>query len=239
MTKALIFNRSDALVQGTHFSAAPITGGGSIVQAGSGTTTSERGEYLLRLNHREQRRVVHHAGFSRRRECFGCRHAKFGVSASSVTNSATIGNLTLGNVGATTLDFSYGFGGNPDQRRTRSQRGHHQRHLRHSRWRRFVVGTFPVLKYSSLSGSFASTVVGPRGVTASVSNDTVNQVIYVNISSVGSWIVWTGTNSVSPNLWDLNTTTNWLIGGLPTVYIESVPPGDAVAFNDRAAARCC
>ncbi len=40
-------------------------------------------------------------------------NAKFGVSANSVTNSATIGNLTLGSGGATTLDFSYGFTGNP------------------------------------------------------------------------------------------------------------------------------
>jgi len=35
----LVFNRSDALVQGTHFSSAPIIGGGSVVQSGSGTTT--------------------------------------------------------------------------------------------------------------------------------------------------------------------------------------------------------
>ncbi len=35
----LIFNRSDALVQGVNFTSAPIIGGGSVVQAGSGTTT--------------------------------------------------------------------------------------------------------------------------------------------------------------------------------------------------------
>jgi hypothetical protein len=70
-------------------------------------------------------------------------------------------------------------------------------------------------------------------VTATLSNDSINHVIYVTVSSVGGGIVWTGTNSVSPNLWDLNTTKNWLTGNLPTDYIENVPPGDAVTFNDR------
>ncbi len=35
----LIFNRSDSIVQGTHFSSAPIIGGGSVIQAGSGIVT--------------------------------------------------------------------------------------------------------------------------------------------------------------------------------------------------------
>ena len=35
----LRFNRTNALVQGTHFSSAPITGSGSVVQDGEGTTT--------------------------------------------------------------------------------------------------------------------------------------------------------------------------------------------------------
>ena len=64
----------------------------------------------------------------------------------------------------------------------------------------FVVGTFPVMKYSSLSGAFSGTVVGPRGVTATLFNDIPNQTLDVVVSSVGGGIVWTGTNSVSPNL---------------------------------------
>ena len=228
----LIFNLSDALVQGTHFSAAPIIGGGSVIQAGSGTTTLNaantysglttvsNGELFLTLACQGSGDVVVANG------------AKFGVSAGSVTNSATIGNLTLGSGGATALDFSYTVVGNPTNAALTANavtiNGTSSIRIGGS----LTVGTFPVLKYNSLSGSFASTVVGPRGVTATLSNDTLNHVLYVTVSSIGSGIVWTGTNSVSPTLWDLNTTTNWLIGGLPTVYLESVPPGDAVTFND-------
>jgi len=149
-----------------------------------------------------------------------------------VSNSTTVGSLNLGSGGATVLDFSYGFAGNPTNAALAAGAvtisGTSSIRVSGS----FALGAFPVLKYSSLSGSFASTVTGPRGVTATISNDLVNQVIYVRVSSLGSGIVWTGTNSVLPNFWDLNTTTNWLIGGLPTVYLESVPPGDAVTFND-------
>jgi len=227
----LIFNRSDALVQGNQFSGAPITGGGSIVQAGSGTTTLNaantysgattvnNGELFITPLYQSGGDVSVAAG------------AKFGVSASSVTNSATIGNLTLGG-GATTLDFSYGFAGNPTNAVLAAGAVTINGPSVVRVGGAFVIGTFPVLKYTSLSGSFSGTVVGPRGVTASLANDPVNQVINVTISAIGSGIVWTGTNSLSPNLWDLNTTTNWLTGGLPTDYIETVPPGDAVTFND-------
>ena len=228
----LIFNRSDALVQGSQFSGAPITGGGSIVQAGAGTTTLnaantysgsttvDNGELFITPLYQAGGNVSVADG------------AKFGISASSVSNSATIGSLTLGTIGATTLDFSYGFAGNPTNAAlvagAVTVNGTSTIRVGGS----FVVGAFPVLNYSSLSGAFASTVVGPRGMTATLSNDAVHQIIYVTVSSVGGGIVWTGTNSVSPNLWDLNTTTNWLTGGLPTDYIETVPPGDAVTFND-------
>ena len=42
----------------------------------------------------------------------------------------------------------------------------------------------------------------------------------------------TGTSGVNPNLWDIATSTNWLISGLPTTYQQTVTPGDAVTFND-------
>jgi fibronectin-binding autotransporter adhesin len=158
--------------------------------------------------------------------------ASFGVSASSVSNSATVGNLTLGSGGQTALDFSYGLTGNPTNAalfaNTVTINGNCSIGIGGS----FVAGTFPVLKYGSLAGSFSGTVTGPRGVTATLANDTVNHVINVTVSSVGSGIVWTGTDNVSPNLWDLNTTVNWLIGGVPTDYVENVPPGDAVTFNE-------
>ncbi len=229
---ALIFNHSDALVQGTQFSGAPITGGGSIVQAGSGTTTLNAANAYSGSTTVNNGELFITPAYQSVGNVLVADSAKFGVSASSVSNSATIGNLTLGNGGATALDFSYGFAGNPTNVALAAGavtiNGTCVIHVSGA----FVVGTFPVLKYSSLSGTFAGTVPGPRGVTATLSNDAVNQIIYVTISSVGSGIVWTGTNSISPHLWDLNTTTNWLIGGQPTIYIENVPPGDAVTFND-------
>jgi fibronectin-binding autotransporter adhesin len=228
----LRFNRSDALVQGTHFSASPITGSGAVVQAGSGTTTLTAANEYTGLTMVSNGALFLTPAYQAAGEVIVANNAKFGVSATSVSNSATIGNLTLGSGGATTLDFSYGFVGNPTNAaliaNTITINGSSAVRVGGT----FAVGTFPVAKYNSLSGAFAGAVVGPRGVTATFSNDVINKVLYVTVSSVGSGIVWTGTNSVSPNLWDLNTTTNWLIGGSPTVYIENVPPGDAVTFND-------
>lgn len=228
----LKFNRSDALVQGINFASAPIVGGGSVVQDGPGTTTLNAANTYTGPTTVNQGELFITPAYQNGGDVTIADGASFGVSASSVSNSATVGNLTLGNGGQTTLDFSYGLTGNPTNAalfaNTVTINGGSSIRIGGT----FVVGTFPVLKYGSLSGSFNGTVAGPRGVAATLSNDTVNHIIYVTVSSVGSGIVWTGTNNVSPNLWDLNTTTNWLIGGLPTDYIETVPPGDAVTFND-------
>lgn len=229
---ALIFDRSDALVQGTQFSGAPITGGGSVVQAGSGTTTLNAANTYSGSTTVNNGELFITPAYQAGGNVSVANDAKFGVLANSVSTSATIGSLTLGSGGATALDFSYGFAGNPTNAALSAGAVTINGASAVRVGGAFVVGTFPVLKYSSLSGTFSGTVAGPRGVTATLSNDTVNDVINVTISSVGSGIVWTGTNSVAPNLWDLNTTTNWLIGGQPTSYLENVPPGDAVTFND-------
>jgi fibronectin-binding autotransporter adhesin len=229
----LIFDRSDALAQGTQFSGAPITGGGSIVQAGSGTTTLNAANTYSGSATVNNGELFITPAYQAGGNVSVANDARFGVSANSVSSSATIGNLTLGSGGLTTLDFSYGFAGNPTNVALSAGAVTISGTCAVRVGGAFVVGTFPVLKYSSLSGTFSATVAAPRGVTATLSNDTVNGVINVTISSVGSGIVWTGTNSLASNLWDLNTTTNWLIGGQPTFYIENVPPpGDAVIFND-------
>jgi len=228
----LRFNRTNAVVQGTHFSGTPITGIGSVIQDGTGTTT------LTGANTYTGPTIVNNGAlfitpaYQQGGDVIVGNGTSFGVSANSVSNSATVGTLTLGSGGATTLDFSYGLTGNPTNAALIANAivisGSSSIRIGGS----FVVGTFPILKYNSLSGTFNAAVTGPRGVTATWSNDVVNKVIYVTISSVGNGVVWTGTNSVSPNLWDLNTTVNWLIGGTPTTYIENVPPGDAVTFNN-------
>ena len=230
----LIINRSNSVVQGVDFTASPIVGGGSFVQAGSGTTTLNAANTYSGLTTVNNGELFFTPAYQAGGNVLVGDGAKFGISASSVSNSATIGSLTLGiSAGGTTLDFSFGFLGNPTNAALAAGavnlNGASSIRISGS----FAVGTFPVLSYSSLSGTFGTMVAGPRGVTATVSNDAVHQIIYVTVSSVGGGIVWTGTNSVSPNLWDLNTTTNWLIGGLPTVYLQTLPPGDAVTFNDQ------
>lgn len=228
----LRFNRTNALVQGTHFSSTPITGIGAVIQDGTGTTT------LTAANTYAGQTIVNNGAlfitpaYQGGGDVLVANGATFGVAASSVSTSALVGSLNLGSGGATTLDFSFGFVGNPTNAAISVNAvtisGTSAIRIGGS----FAVGTFPVLKYNSLSGTFNTSVSGPRGVTATLSNDVVNKIIFVTISSVGNGIVWTGTNSVSPNLWDLNTTVNWLIGGSPTTYIENVPPGDAVTFNN-------
>ena len=228
----LKFNHSDALIQGINFASAPIIGAGSVVQDGSGTTTLNAANTYSGPTLVNNGELFITPAYQGSGDVVVANGASFGVSASSVSNSALIGNLTLGSGGQTTLDFSYGLTGNPTNAalfaNTVTINGTCSIRIGGN----FVAGTFPVLKYGSLSGSFSGTVTGPRGVTATLSNDTANHIINVTVSSVGSGIVWTGTNNISPNLWDLNTTVNWLIGGVPTDYIENVPPGDAVTFND-------
>jgi autotransporter-associated beta strand protein len=228
----LRFNRSNALIQGTHFSNLPITGSGTVVQDGSGITT------LTAANAYSGQTLVNNGtlfitpAYQAGGDVVVANNASFGVSASFVTNSAVVGTVNMGAGGAATLDFSYTTVGNPTNAAlvagTINIAGSCDIRVGGS----FVVGTFPVLKYGTLLGTFNPTVRGPRGVTATLSHDVVNKVISVTISSLGDGVVWTGTNGVSPNLWDLNTTVNWLIGGAATTYNETVPPGDAVTFND-------
>lgn len=228
----LRFNRSNALIQGTHLSSLPITGSGSVVQEGSGITT------LTAANTYTGQTLVNNGtlfvtpAYQAGGDVLVANNASFGVSASFVTNSAMVGTLNLGAGGATTLDFSYTTLGNPTNAAlvagTVNIAGSCEIRIGGS----FAVGTFPVLKYGTLYGAFNPTVSGPRGVTATLSHDAVNKVISVTIASLGDGVVWTGTNSGSPNLWDMNTTVNWLIGGAATTYNETVPPGDAVTFND-------
>ena len=229
----LIFNRSDVISQGIQFNGTPITGSGGVVQAGSGSTTLNAANTYAGTTAVNNGELFITPACQSGGEFDVANGAKFGIAASSVTSgSATIGGLALGTGGATTLDFSYGFAGNPTNATLTAGAVTINGTSAIRIGGTFVAGTFPVLKYTSLSGTFNSTVVGPRGVAATLYNDAANQTIEVIVSSVGGGIVWSGTNSLAPNLWDLNTTTNWVSAGLGTVYIETVPPGDAVTFND-------
>ena len=96
------------------------------------------------------------------------------------------------------------------------------------------VGTTTLVKYTgALAGSGNITNLSlPQGATGYVSNNVANSTLYAVITSTGPGLVWTGTNSVSPNLWDIGTTTNWLVNSTPASYHQIISPGDSVIFND-------
>jgi autotransporter-associated beta strand protein len=96
------------------------------------------------------------------------------------------------------------------------------------------VGTTALVHYTgALAGSGNITNISlPQGATGYVSNNAVNATLYAVVTSTGPGLVWTGTSSVSPNLWDIGTTTNWLVNSTPTTYHQIISPGDSVIFND-------
>ena len=97
------------------------------------------------------------------------------------------------------------------------------------------VGTIALIKYTGATGSGNCTNLAlPQGATGYVSNNAANSTLYAVITSTGPGIVWTGTNSAAgkTNLWDINSTINWLLGSTPTSYHQVVVPGDLVTFND-------
>src|SRR5665213_1160386 len=98
------------------------------------------------------------------------------------------------------------------------------------------VGTIALVKYSGLiagSGNCTNLIL-PQGATGYISNNAANSTLYAVITGTGPGIVWTGTNSAAgkTNLWDINSTTNWVLGSTPTSYHQVVVPGDLVTFND-------
>lgn len=95
------------------------------------------------------------------------------------------------------------------------------------------VGTLALIKYVSTAGSGNITNLNlPQGATGYVSNSAANLTLYAVITSTGPGLVWTGTNSVSPNLWDIGSTTNWLVNLTATSYHQIITPGDSVIFTD-------
>jgi autotransporter-associated beta strand protein len=91
------------------------------------------------------------------------------------------------------------------------------------------LGQFPLIKYVTRTGA-GSFVLGslPVGVTATISNNTLNSSVDVVFTTVNAprWEGLAGGN------WDIGLTTNWInIGnGQPTFYTEGSP----VVFNDAA-----
>lgn len=90
------------------------------------------------------------------------------------------------------------------------------------------IGQFPLISYSSKTGS--SYVLGsiPPGITAHLVDNTTNQSIDLDITAYGV-VRWDGNAGGN---WDIGLTTNWVdpISGLPAYF----QPGDVVTLDDNA-----
>ena len=98
------------------------------------------------------------------------------------------------------------------------------------------LGAVPLIKYSGvISGSGTLTnLVLPQGAGGFLSNGAASSTLYVVITNASPGLVWSGfnTNAAGTNLWDIGSTTNWLLGAALTTYQQPIIPGDVVTFND-------
>ena len=98
----------------------------------------------------------------------------------------------------------------------------------------FSPGSWPLIFYpvgGSIGGSGIAALqlqTGslPRGVVATLVDNTTNYSVDLNVTDFNP-LTWKGNAGA---VWDINTTTNWLIGATPEKYLE----GDLVRFNDSA-----
>ncbi len=159
--------------------------------------------------------------------------ASFGVFTAT-NDSATVGNITLGSAANDVTTLAFSFNSNPTtpllQAGSITRNGTNVIRLAGT----ITAGIVPLVKYSSLTGSgvISTNITGPQGMTAVLSNDVANTTLYAVITGAPG-IVWSGANSVPglANLW-ANGVTNWLAAGNPAAYLEPLPPGDPVRFND-------
>lgn len=91
-----------------------------------------------------------------------------------------------------------------------------------------ALGETPLIQYSgSIGGAgFGAFALAPLppGVTGVLTNDTVNHVVGLQVTSVSA-LTWTGKNGAA---WDLGITTNWQFLGADVTF----KAGNAVIFDD-------
>ena len=110
-----------------------------------------------------------------------------------------------------------------------------QLHLRgpvvlHIDARNLTVGTYPLLRYASRTGSGTFSLGQlPVGVQAVLVDNTAGGTVELLVTAVGQ-LRWDG---MAGPVWDVGQTTNWIeiSTGQPTVYQD----GNPVLFDDRAA----
>ena len=90
------------------------------------------------------------------------------------------------------------------------------------------VGTIPLFQYSTLSGTGSITTgTLPQGVVGTITNNTTTKTISLVVSGFTP-LVWSGANS---SIWDINVSTNWLLGGTPAAYQDGA---SVCLFDDTA-----
>ncbi len=91
------------------------------------------------------------------------------------------------------------------------------------------VGTIPLFQYSTLSGTGSITAgTLPQGVVGTLTNNTTTKTISLVVTGFTP-LVWSGANE---GIWDINVTTNWLLGGTPATYQDGA---SVCLFDDTAA----
>ena len=84
-------------------------------------------------------------------------------------------------------------------------------------------GKYTLMSYGTFAGNVNDISVPPGFV---ISNNTVAKTIELLISHVPTTIVWRGDGAA--NVWDINTTPNWIQAGLPQVFFN----GDTANFDN-------
>jgi len=100
----LVFNRGDALVQGLDFSSAPITGAGSVIQTGPGTTTLNAANAYSGTTAIASGKLVISSAQTGTGAITVADGAKLGITVSGASQLSPT-TLTLGSSAATTLEF--------------------------------------------------------------------------------------------------------------------------------------
>jgi autotransporter-associated beta strand protein len=236
------FSGGGANVVAPTFSAVNLANnsGGGLTKLGNGTLTLSGASTYTGNTVINAGKLVVTPAHQATNGVFVASGASYGVSLTGAPGTVTNGAITLAS-GTTALSFGLGTNGNPLAPLIvcgpLTNNGTLSVTLSGSA-SRMSPGSFPLLKYTGTiqgGGSLNPIIAGPQGSGITLSNSVAHSTLYAVVTSLGGGIVWAGTNA-SPaltNLWDLNSTVNWLSGGVPTTYQETTPPGDAVAFNDH------
>ena len=99
----------------------------------------------------------------------------------------------------------------------------------------FVLGQFPLIKYTTLVGDPAlitnSILSAPDGVSGYIVHNAANSSFDFNATLISGALKWRGTISTAGvGIWDELITANWVNNGTPKVFIQ----GADVTFDDSA-----